>query len=53
MSLASVHPKKYLLSDILSRIIENWGMVFCVKFDPVFSQADMASFDSRQLLVIF
>ena len=31
MSLASVHPKKYLLSDTLGRIIENRDMVSCVK----------------------
>ena len=31
MSLASVHPKKYLLSDILDRIIEYRGMVSCMK----------------------
>ena len=31
MSSASVHPKKYLLSNILGRIIEYRGMVTCVK----------------------
>ena len=31
MSLTNVHPKKYLLFDILGRIIENRDMVSCVK----------------------
>ena len=31
MSLANEHPEKYLLFDILSRIIENRDMVSCVK----------------------